>query len=124
MNKLTWKECYKLAIDELEDDGIIVVKNDKTMQKWHIQFRKCELFFIPNKRIEREPKLFEFFPDAKTQIVRHCTSQVNLCLLSTELVKSEIQNNIIPHCYKELLDEAGDENKGNIPCYDYLLLRS
>ena len=52
MNKLTWKEYCKLSIDELEDDGINFVKNDKTVQKWHIQFCKCELFFISNKRIE------------------------------------------------------------------------
>ena len=121
MNKLTWKECCKLAIDELGDDGIYFVKNEKTVRRWHTQFRKCELFFTPNNRNEREPKLFSFFPDSKTQIVRYCTSQVNLGCLSTELVKSQIKNVIIPRCYQDLLEEAGEENRGNMPLYNKLL---
>jgi len=61
MNKLTLKECCKLAIDELMDDGINFVKNEKTVRRWHTQFRKCELFSTPNNRNERDPKLFSFF---------------------------------------------------------------
>ena len=99
------------------------MKNNKTVRKWHIQFRKCELFCIPNRRIEREPKLFTFSPDSKTQIVGYFTSQVSLGSLSTKLVKSKIQNTITPRCYKELLDEAGEDNTSNMPCYDKLLHR-
>ena len=40
MNKLTWKKCCQLAIDELEDDGIYYAKNEKNLRMWHIQFRK------------------------------------------------------------------------------------
>ena len=47
--------------------------------------------------------------------------QVNLGSLSTELVKSQIKNVIIPRCYQDLLEEAGAENKGNMPLYNELL---
>ena len=40
MNNLTWKECCKLAIDELGDNWIFFLKNETTVRKWHIQFRK------------------------------------------------------------------------------------
>ena len=59
-------------------------------------------------------KTLRIFPDSKTQIVRYCNLQVNLSLLFTELVKSKIQNTIILCCYKELLDEVGEENTGNM----------
>ena len=66
MNKPTWKECCKLAIDEIGYGEINFTKNRKTVRRWHIQFQNCELLFKPNKRIEREPKLFTFFSDTNT----------------------------------------------------------
>ena len=33
MNKVTWKECCKLAIDELGDDGNSFTKNEKNYAK-------------------------------------------------------------------------------------------
>lgn len=77
MNKLSWKWCCKLAIDELEDNGINFTKNEKKLcQVGTSNFESVSCFFTPNKSIEREPHASHFSRfKSKDCNVLHFTSQ-------------------------------------------------
>ena len=69
----------------------------------------------------REPKLFSYFPESKTKLVRYCNNLLATGTLSTDAVQSELINNIVPKSYKKLIEDVGEENKTNMPKYEELL---
>ena len=68
MNKTNWNECCILAIKELEDLGICFTKNNRTIHRCNIEFRKQGKFNVPYLRGSREPKVFSFFPESKEML--------------------------------------------------------
>ena len=67
MNQRTWAQCNSFAIEILSDPGFNYIKNEKTIGRWHIQFRKGDQFIVPNSKLAREPKLFNFSHKRKQQ---------------------------------------------------------
>ena len=77
--------------------------------KWNKLFRKKDKFALSFLKEDREPKLFQFFPEAKNQIIKYCSDGVKNGSLSSEAARSEITNVILPDCYRQLLIDAGDD---------------
>ena len=76
---------------------------------------------VPFNCSEREPKLFNFFPGSKNDLIAFCDSKVKSGKLSSESALAEIKNIIMPRCYSNLLLEAGEEHRNNIPRYEELI---
>lgn len=76
------------------------------------------MFNIHNTKSAREPKLFNFFPDAQKQLNKYCIEQVNEGTISCESVATHLRNVIIPKCYKDLCDNAAE--KHDLPSYKEL----
>ena len=121
MNGITWVQSIRKAIEELSDQGIIIVKNDKTIRKWNVMFRTDESFLPSHIGSEMEPKVFTFFPDCKKEFLHYCNSKAKIGELSTEAAYIEIKNRILPNCYSNLLLEYDDCSTENIPSYDEIL---
>ena len=47
MNQLTWHECCKLAVEEVNDIGVNYITGWKTIAGWNQQFRSNGLFPVP-----------------------------------------------------------------------------
>ena len=62
MNEITWKECCRLAVEDLQGYGLTYITNEKSIRRWNISFRTNETFSIPFQKEKRHPKLFSFFP--------------------------------------------------------------
>ena len=121
MNNITWKECCAKSIDQVARNiGKRMIKNEKTIRRWNIIFRKQELLEVSNARKSREPKLFVFFPETQEKMSKYCNKLIKDGGLSCELVCAELQNNIVPGCYEKLLNEAGD-NRELMPSYIEIL---
>ena len=113
MNQKTWGECCTLAVAELKDVGIDYITQGRTIQNWNMEYRKTELFEIPNAKMNREPKLFSLFPEAKEELLEYCNTQAAAGALNSEIVASEIRNHTIQNCYKKLVDAL--ETNESIP---------
>jgi len=120
MNQRTWAQCTSFAIEILSDTGLDYIKNEKTIRRWHIQFRKGDQFIVPNSKLAREPKLFNFFPEARTAIEKYCSKEINLGSLSSEALRNHINTTIIPECYQNMIDDA-KEDRNSMPTYMELL---
>ena len=122
MNDIKWKACCQHAVEEIQklDIGIKSVKNGATIRRWNIQFRKGERFEVSNMRARREPKIFTLFPELREKLVTHCNKQIREGSLSTEACTLEVKNKLIPDCYQDLLEEAG-EDKGDMPTHNEIL---
>ena len=88
--------------------------------KWNKQFIIKDSFEAPFLKEGREPKLFQFFPEAKNEIIKFCSEGVKSGCLSSEAVRSEIRNVIVPNCYSNLIMEAGGDSE-LMPSYEELL---
>ena len=78
MNKKTWKECCKLCIQSFQDNGTQYCKSIVSIMRWNREFRSQDTFGIPFSKQVREPKLFQFFPEVKTSIIRFCSEGVKI----------------------------------------------
>ena len=87
----------------------------------NIQFRQNELFTISNQRNTKEPSIFAFFPESRTQFITFCNNKVKTGELLTEAAHTELTKVILPPCYAYLLIDAGKEHINDIPSYDDLL---
>ena len=76
---------------------------------------------MSNIRSQREPSIFSFSPEARTEFIIFCNKQVKTGELSTEAAHTEVTKVIIPRCYSYLLIDAGEEGRGSIPSYNDLL---
>ena len=85
-----------------------------------MQFKNEEKCIVPNSKSAREPKLFNFFPEAKTDIENFCSKEVNLGSLSSESLRNEIKNTILPNCYNQLLEDTKDD-ASSMPSYDEMI---
>ena len=121
MNTITWKECCRRAIIEVDEYGIQYICNEKTIRCWNILFRKNESFTLPYQKEKRHPKLFSFFPEAKEKLIDYCENQIQLGSLSTESVGSQLRDKIIPKCYRRWVKETPKEERGDLPTYEEVL---
>jgi hypothetical protein len=121
MNAWTWKECCAEAIKSIRDLGISYVCDERTIRRWHIFFRKNETFSNPrgHSKKQREPKVFDFFPEIKSNINDFCGNPDNQPSMSAKSVAAEIRLKILPKCYNNLLKEVDDPS--NLPSYVELL---
>ena len=69
MNDLTWTKVTQLTIDEFKDCGIYDIKHEMTIRRINVHFRVNEQMNVPNTKDAREPKVFNFFPDARTEMI-------------------------------------------------------
>ena len=106
MNLSTWEECICIAINELEDCGIVGITNNRTVMLVNLQFRKNEQLTVPYAQTNREPKLFSIFPEARKKFMYFCNQKINDGSLSTELVWSEVRDHISRDYYNNLLKEV------------------
>ena len=120
MNKKTWKECCELCIQSCEDNGTTYCRNTLSVMRWNREFRSKDTFENPFSKEVRQPKLFQFFPEAKTAIIRFCSEGVKNGSLSSESLRNEILTGIAPNCYKQLIDDAGND-ASLMPSYKELL---
>ena len=118
MNSIGWVECVKIAIDELRYCDIDYISNERTVRRWHTEFRTNEKFNISFVRSQLEPKLFSFFPKARSELLEYCTKKVKTGELSIEYAHYEVTKKIVPRCYEELLLEAGEKSRDAIPKYE------
>jgi hypothetical protein len=121
MNAWTWHKCCEEAIESICDLGILYVCNEKTITRWHIFFWKNENFSNPrgySKKLQ-EPKVFHFFPEIKSMINDFYGNPDNQPSMSAESDAAKIWQNILPKCYKNLLEEIDDVS--NLPSYDELV---
>ena len=107
MNEKTWQECCQICIQSLADNGTQYCKDTLSIMKWNREFRTKDSFGTPFSKEVREPKLFQFFPEAKTAIIKFCSDGVKNGSLSSESLRNEIIIVIAPNCYKQLIDDAG-----------------
>ena len=110
MNQKTWNECCQLCIESLADNGIEYCKRKCSIMKWNFEFRTKETFLTPFYKEVREPKLFQFFPETKKEIIKFCSEGVKNGSLSSEAVRNEIVTVIAPNCYKQLIVDAGEDS--------------
>ena len=78
MNGNTWKECCEMSIMQLDDNGTTYISSPLTLMKWNKQFKKKDSFEVPFLKEGREPKLFQFFPEAKNEIIKFCSEGVKV----------------------------------------------
>ena len=121
MNTFSWTKCIQMALAEISDSGVFHIKNEKTIRQLNIQFRQNELFTISNQRNTKEPSIFTFFPESRTQFITFCNIKVKIGELSTEAAQTELTKVILPRSYALLLIYAGEEHRKDIPSYDDLL---
>ena len=88
MNQKTWKQCCEICIEYLEDNGTRYCSSTWTLMKWNKQFRIYDSFDAPFLKEGREPKLFQFFPEAKNLIIKFCSEGVRNGCLSSECLRS------------------------------------
>ena len=72
--------------------------------------RTSEQFEIPFSKMSREPKLFEFPPKSKRQIIHFCSEEVKEGTLSLDGVRTRIVNVIAPNCHRSFVEEARDDD--------------
>ena len=106
MNAITWTDCVKLAISELNNAGIYQFKGEKSIRLLNSIFRVCEYFAVPYSKPDREPKLFSSFLEARTQCILYCNNEVKQGSLSTEGFQSQLQNKIIPQVHDMFINET------------------
>ena len=121
MNGYTWTKCVDIAITELNDLGLCYADNSRTVTRLNIQFRHSERLLVPFQQIEREPKLFNFSPEAKEDLIWFCNNKVKEGKLSTDAAYAEIKQVIIPRCYSKLLLDAGEAYRDAVPQLNELL---
>ena len=61
-----------------------------------------------------------FFSEAQSILVKYCNIQIKLGYMCTELVYTDLKTKIIPHCYANLILEAGEVNHQYMPSYEEL----
>lgn len=72
MNITLWQEYCQLCIESFADNGTAYCKSKLSIMKWNRKFRTTDQFDIPFSIECRELKLFQFFPEAKKQIIQLC----------------------------------------------------
>jgi tRNA U55 pseudouridine synthase TruB len=63
MNKWTWNQCCREAIEMAKKMGVTAAKNSKTIEKWYRNFREKGKFCIPLKAKHNLPPFLELNPD-------------------------------------------------------------
>ena len=98
MNELSWLDCCKNAITDMQRLGYTLGSNPCTIVTWNIEFRAMELFNHPNQHITRgknlEPIFFNIFPEAKDKITQYCLK--NMADLTVDAVQCYISTTMIP----------------------------
>ena len=121
MNEITWKECCRLAVEDLQGYGLTYITNEKSIRRWNISFRRNETFSIPFQKEKRHPKLFSFFPEAKEKLKEYCEKEIDSGSLSSEQVARQLRRKIIPKCYKRWVKETPKEERKDLPMYEEVL---
>ena len=121
MNKFTWKQCITMAIDKLSDTGINNIRNEKTIRLLHRQFRDNDVLSIPHMIPKAEPFAFSFFDELKPSIISFCNNAILEGNLSTEVLLTEVKQNIKPQCYNSLVNDTPEDDRENIVEYDNIL---
>ena len=115
MPELSWNECCKKALSEINEcDKFIYFKEPKTVRNWHHKWRiQGESFTNPALiREDGRPSLPPFLdrnPDAKDAIVRH--AKAHLHELNVEFLHSYIQKEVLPKTAKKRTEELQVELK-------------
>ena len=123
MNKYTWTVCILIEIYELADNGMIHIIDDKVIQKVNCHFRNKEFLPICNTYPRKEPPVFTFPPECRTNIVQFCSKFIQDGSLSTEILLLEIRNVMLPHCYSKVYEDTVECNRNNILNYNDLLIK-
>ena len=101
MNKCTWTDCIRLAIQDLEDCGLVHISNKRTVRMLNQSFRHNEKLQSGYLNLNQEPQIFSVYPKVRDLIVKFCNEQVSEGTLSTDIVRSHIKNNILENVYEE-----------------------
>ena len=97
MNAKTWTECCQLCIDNLKDNGVNYSRSKITIMKWNREFRLKDVFGSQFNKGAREPKLFQFFPESKREVIKFCLEGVKNSSLSSEALCHVINISIAPN---------------------------
>ena len=107
MNKWTWNQCCREAIEMAKKMGVTVAKNPKTIEKWYRNFREKQKFCIPLKPKPNLPPFLELNPDVCHTIKEYATS--NLSTLSVEMMSEYLHNVVLPQLVENEVKESNEE---------------
>ena len=74
---------------------------------WHQRFRIEEKLSVPYCKSVREPKLFSYYPELRTELVQFCYGLVKKGALNTENEHTEIVTTLISKYHAQFMREAG-----------------
>ena len=107
----SFKLCCKKAIKQMNEIGIKLVKNARTLMQWNRVFRHQEVFPHPNYYVEMgktdKPIFLQTFPQVKFELSNWATKNLNN--LNCETVGNELRQKIIPEIYKSYHVDANEE---------------
>ena len=111
--KKTWLDCCEMAIVQINrlDGGTSMIRNRRTLQKWHHQFRlNNELFVNPAlcRKTKRPmlPPMLDRNPELRDVLLKF--ARKNLDHLTGELLLEYLKNNALPEMVKMRQEEISD----------------
>ena len=110
MNKWTWNQCCREAIERAKKMGVTIVENPKTIEKWYRNFREKRKFCIPLKAKHNLPPFLELNPDVCSAIKEYACSK--LSTLSVEMMSEYIHNVVLPKMVENELKDGNNEEIG------------
>jgi hypothetical protein len=111
----TWMECCKDAVASVNRvDGVKHIKNEQTVSRWHLAFRRNNEAF-PNPHVHSKdgkktslPPLLDRNPELARSIIQY--AKHNLNELSAELLYSYLHEIALPVLLDERRAELADES--------------
>ena len=107
MNKWTWNQCCREAIEMAKKMGVTATKNPKTIEKWYRNFREKRKFCVPLKAKHNLPPFLELNPDVFRAMKEYATS--NLATLSVEMMSEYIHHVVLPQMIENEVKESNRE---------------
>ena len=116
-----WADIINKTIKEMSKFGIKGIENYRTVQRWHLWFKKHNSFPHPNPYVQMQmkviPKIFEVYPEAE-KLVDEFASK-NLETLSSESLALHVRTVILPELYRRHYDEEVENNRLPLTYVDF-----
>jgi len=122
----TWQACCDRAISMLANAGITTISNERTLCRWSSYFLVNKWFPHLNFYIELgkefQPKLFEYFPEARDKLKNWMNN--NLEILSTERATSYIREELVPEFYEVFKQENAGSTATKLDFFSFLKVKT
>ena len=117
-----WQQIITQTLSQLSVFGFSIPTNERTVCRWHIIFKKKEIFPHPNPYVQMKkqciPKLFEIYPEAKEMVDKFASK--NIQSLSSESLALHLNQTIIPNLFDRYKQEEVSNNREPIEKVEFM----